>query len=234
MREISRLIASILLLAAVAAPASAASYADGNFLDADWSASILAQSGPPASFAAARFASGGNPDAYRRLSHTYGGFGDITTGHLFAPAVYDPAAQGALAEVDVAFDLLLLNGGASGTVAYGALLEQAGTFYRAGFVLSTAAWTSYSLEGLTAASFAKVSGAGAATPDFSAAGAPITFGYYAANGTGLASQTSTLSGIDNWEVTVTAAIPEPETYALLLAGLGLLGFGARRKLRGVT
>jgi hypothetical protein len=26
-----------------------------------------------------------------------------------------------------------------------------------------------------------------------------------------------------------AAIPEPETYALLLAGLGLLGFAARRR-----
>jgi hypothetical protein len=26
-----------------------------------------------------------------------------------------------------------------------------------------------------------------------------------------------------------AAVPEPETYAMLLAGLGLLGFAARRK-----
>lgn len=31
----------------------------------------------------------------------------------------------------------------------------------------------------------------------------------------------------NWHVT--AAIPEPETYAMLLAGLGLLGFTARRR-----
>jgi len=30
-------------------------------------------------------------------------------------------------------------------------------------------------------------------------------------------------------MTVTAAIPEPETYAMLLAGLGLLGFVARRR-----
>jgi hypothetical protein len=30
-------------------------------------------------------------------------------------------------------------------------------------------------------------------------------------------------------MTVTAAIPEPETYAMLLAGLGLLGFAARRR-----
>jgi hypothetical protein len=30
-------------------------------------------------------------------------------------------------------------------------------------------------------------------------------------------------------VSLTAAIPEPETYAMLLAGLGLLGFAARRR-----
>ncbi|HEU4644899.1 MAG TPA: PEP-CTERM sorting domain-containing protein [Burkholderiales bacterium] len=38
--------------------------------------------------------------------------------------------------------------------------------------------------------------------------------------------------MDNLSVSVTTlAIPEPETYALLLAGLGLLGFAARRRLK---
>ncbi|MEK7708235.1 MAG: FxDxF family PEP-CTERM protein, partial [Pseudomonadota bacterium] len=27
-------------------------------------------------------------------------------------------------------------------------------------------------------------------------------------------------------------IPEPETYAMLLAGLGLIGFSARRRMQG--
>lgn len=35
--------------------------------------------------------------------------------------------------------------------------------------------------------------------------------------------------LDN--VSVAVAIPEPETYALLLAGLGLLGFAARRRVK---
>jgi hypothetical protein len=37
--------------------------------------------------------------------------------------------------------------------------------------------------------------------------------------------------IDNFTVSGVAAVPEPETYAMLLAGLGLLGFGTRRRTR---
>ena len=39
-------------------------------------------------------------------------------------------------------------------------------------------------------------------------------------------------GLDDVSLTAIIAIPEPETYALLLAGLGLLGFAARRRIRG--
>jgi hypothetical protein len=39
----------------------------------------------------------------------------------------------------------------------------------------------------------------------------------------------TYSGNQTVELTSVAAIPEPETYAMLLAGLGLLGFEARRR-----
>ena len=35
--------------------------------------------------------------------------------------------------------------------------------------------------------------------------------------------------LDNVSVSVTSPVPEPETYAMLLAGLGLLGFAARRR-----
>jgi hypothetical protein len=40
----------------------------------------------------------------------------------------------------------------------------------------------------------------------------------------------TATGINNHgQVVVVGTIPEPETYAMLLAGLGLLGFIARRR-----
>jgi hypothetical protein len=32
------------------------------------------------------------------------------------------------------------------------------------------------------------------------------------------------------DIQIAVAVPEPETYAMLLAGLGLVGFAARRKL----
>lgn len=37
------------------------------------------------------------------------------------------------------------------------------------------------------------------------------------------------NGDSGWYVPTVSPIPEPETYALLLAGLGLLGFHARRR-----
>lgn len=40
----------------------------------------------------------------------------------------------------------------------------------------------------------------------------------------------------NWDVSqdlAIAAVPEPETYAMLLAGLGLLGFAARRRQQNI-
>jgi hypothetical protein len=56
--------------------------------------------------------------------------------------------------------------------------------------------------------------------DFSQlAGAPVFYGFTAANGL----------ATDGHFVTSAVPVPEPETYAMLLAGLGLLGFVARRR-----
>ena len=44
----------------------------------------------------------------------------------------------------------------------------------------------------------------------------------------LSGNKSVMVEFHDWSISV-AAIPEPETYSMLLAGLGLLGFAARRR-----
>lgn len=58
---------------------------------------------------------------------------------------------------------------------------------------------------------------------------------FTVTGTGLDKLTFKAAGINDSyggsldNVTLTAAVPEPETYAMMLFGLGLVGFAARRK-----
>ena len=35
--------------------------------------------------------------------------------------------------------------------------------------------------------------------------------------------------VEGGQLLVMAAVPEPETYAMMLAGLGMIGFAARRR-----
>ena len=56
--------------------------------------------------------------------------------------------------------------------------------------------------------------------DFSATGAPVTLTF-------LTNNLGFDVGLDN--IHVLSAVPEPETYAMIMAGLGLMGFIARRR-----
>lgn len=39
----------------------------------------------------------------------------------------------------------------------------------------------------------------------------------------------TMQGVDNITQTITAAVPEPESYGMMMAGVGMIGFMARRR-----
>ncbi|WP_223879112.1 PEP-CTERM sorting domain-containing protein [Chitinimonas arctica] len=73
--------------------------------------------------------------------------------------------------------------------------------------------------------------------DTSQAGTPVDFAITWAQTAfavkGLKIYTNTDHDLNAWEeidsIKITGAVPEPETYAMLLAGLGLIGFTARRR-----
>lgn len=59
--------------------------------------------------------------------------------------------------------------------------------------------------------------------------------YTEANGDGIEADFSTTAGgYGQVTYTYTAAVPEPETYGMLLLGLGMLAFVAKRKARGAN
>lgn len=236
MKSIARfsfLVSSALVLG----PGSAmgAMFTDQTFDPGDWSQLILSQTGPAPTFSTGQSLAGGNPGAYRSISHVYGGFGSIITGHIFEDAAYNPGLDGALGSVTFAFDAKVFEAGQSGAVGFGALLRQSGSYYMAGFSsVLPGGWTNQSYIDLSAANFALISGAGPALPDFSAAGAEIKFGFFASNGTGLSTRTSTSSGVDNWSVTTTAAaVPEGGNTQLHVIG-GLLALALWRRNFGAS
>jgi len=224
--------------AASAGEARALSISDTEFADGDWT--IVTEAFPGGAGdtqvgAASGFqvAAGGNPDAYRQgelafVADVSPFVADLLIGNsLRSGAVYDPSTEGAIVGIDTSIDALIpfFNDSTGGIV-----LRQAGTFY-----YSSARWIS-SLQNFwqtvaapmqTAADFlacedrlsALCAGAGTGSPDFSASGGPIEFGFWHATST-QNSRASTFSvRVDNWSITT---VPEPSTAALGLGGFLLL------------
>ncbi|MEZ4331715.1 MAG: PEP-CTERM sorting domain-containing protein [Myxococcota bacterium] len=215
----------------IASTAGSVTFSDATFDDANWSGVKVFDStaGSAATFASGQVATGGHPDAYRQVEHTYGP-GGIGVRHLNGLAVYDPSSMGAIASVDYAFDAIHLNPPPAQAVAFNIALEQGGsTYISSSFNAFEAIWTSTGQTGLLASDFTLYAGAGPTNPDFSASGAPITAGYVTRNtNSGGAPSISRTAGIDNWSVTFNV-VPEPTTAVLL--GLGLAGLSSRSRRR---
>lgn len=200
-----------LLFAAQAAHADIV-FTDGEFATENWSTVIISQTGPIPTATGGQVSSGGNPTAFRRVNHTFGGNGSVVSAHLNALATHDPAVAGGITSIDGSFELFLFFGGTSNAVGYGLLLLQDGNYFIGPTVNALfATWSAQAPTDLTASSFQRVGGSGPTNPDFSTAGAPMTFGYFAANGSSLSVPTSSSSGLDNWSVTLRDLIPPTTT-----------------------
>jgi hypothetical protein len=214
-----------LLGISVTASAATVTFTDNAFLDADWSATkiIDTTAGATASFVAAQVATGGNPDSYRQVQHTYDA-GIIAVAHLKSDAIYDPSVTGAIQSIAYSYDLIHFNPPPAQAVAYGIALLQNGVWYRTSFdTIFPEVWTGFAAANLTAANFALAAGTGPTNPDFSATGAAMTFGYASFNNnTGGNPDLVRLSGIDNWQVTVTSVPLPPAAWLLGTAAASLV------------
>lgn len=233
----------------LASGASAAvTVSDGTFLDANWNLTQFL-GGTGGSVTGGQVASGGNPGAFRNVTDTLtgGGVGIVLGTSIYTPFTYSAGGSGAIATLNYTEDAACTGGCFGQGQSTGPALLQGGKYYILGsssvITGPSAVWTTHALNGLTALDFGLVNVTASTIvdmtqhPDFSASGAPIQFGYFRANGTGLGGGGYTLTaGIDNWQITIAAAVasaPVPTLgameLALLAIAIGLLGLSFARR-----
>ena len=154
------------------------SFADNDF-GPGWTSMQVRCDGSFCSFSAERLSSGGNPGAFRQVTESFDEL--IIVSHWNDGFTYDPRTEGAISALDYSFDLLRVT--ALGTANW-PLLVQDGNHYITGTSesnINDPNWTNHARSGLDPSAFVRIFGQGPARPDFSAGGAPLSFGYGTSN-----------------------------------------------------
>ena len=191
-------------------------FTDGDFVDADWTATaIVLPANIASTYSVTRVADGGNPGSYRKIGYDVLPSGDVSVLHERSSAAYDPASQGAIHAIDFSVDCRLASSAEAYTTV---LLEQGGRRYtaiQAGSVDAsghcTGAWHAEARPSFTQEDFVRVDGPacnpGETCPDFSATAAPMRLGMLTHAFVGGPAIPGSAAfhfehGIDNWKVTV--------------------------------
>lgn len=201
-------------------------FADGAFNNSDWT--VTQSNGL---IDAKQMNSGGNPGTYRQTRILFGEEHDYAL-NVNQNFIYHPSTQGAITGLNFAEDTGAGNGLGGD---YSPIFQQAGIAYFDPSSLETGSGSSWlhSSHTLKLSDFTRFDGS-VGTPDFTATGASIEFGYLV-NVTGSGFFRSD-SGIDNYVMTLvtpaTTAVPEPGAVALFV-GMGVCGAGllVRRRFR---
>jgi hypothetical protein len=207
---VSAVLAALAFASSAPAIAQSTTFFDGDFTS-DWTYfQIPAGNGGSGSMAVQ--GGGGNPGTYVVAStQVAGGCAAIYAFAFKTSATYNPASAGALPGVSYSEDAKLIDGFGSGQATGPAILQGGRVYVLPGFPTGTDTnWHRMVAGGLSASSFIEVLGGPCpdysdpgSHPDFSVAGAPMTFGYFRAN-----SQIepfpsySITAAIDNWSVTL--------------------------------
>jgi DNA-binding beta-propeller fold protein YncE len=179
-------------------------FGDGFFRGTDWTTVKFIDTtvGAAATHGVEHITSGGNGREFRQTTHKWVGGDNVSRGltvaHFRELAEYNPSTQGPIRSLDWSWDdrVIRETGGSPGVAVYPVLLQN-GSYYGVYSITEDPSWKRHTLRGLTAADF------GGATPvDFSASGGPIKFGYATSTATASVSPVESVSGIDNWMVTI--------------------------------
>jgi len=191
-----------------------AAFSETEFPIGPWT--TFAVSGPVGGQTAVQVLAGGNPDAYRQV--TTQTQVNVFTFHSDPANVYDPAVEGPIASIGFSLEFLEIVGGGDGQ-SFGPGLEQNGSHYGFGpFVTrDQVGWANIrdaelqlpftgDLDARVATDLPLVgAGGGPPNPEFSASGAPITFGFITGNTLGINKSV----GYDNFSVSVNLACGGP-------------------------
>ena len=217
-------------------------FSDGTFNDSDWAITVLG-AGNGGTATASQVLSGGNPGSFRQITEIVNAAPNGSSESVVLAfneklgATFNPGTTGAISSIDYSEDAMSTGQG------FAPAFIQGGTIYVYD-LLGTApsTWTSETEPGLTAGTFVSssafgVSGGPVTNPDFSTAGAPLTFGFVrtTASGNG-GGGFATIGGIDNWSLTVNynpsaVAVPLPSSVwggSALIGGLCLAAAARRR------
>jgi len=212
---------------------SALCAADVTFSQSDWTTLVgdtQVALGPSANNAWTVEPTGGDTGSWVQFSENLSSATplDVSTGLLTNAWVYNPATQGQIFSINYSADVFGVSG--ISPVAVQPFLFQSGNYYFSisGTTAAAGSWQFSSATGQTAADFFEInptSGVSeAANPNFSAGGAPITFGYVMA----LSVVTGASEGYDNINIRVVNSVPEPASFMPLGAGIGLIVLRRRR------
>ena len=192
-------------------PAGAFVIADSEFLDSNWEAEAVATPGAVFEWPIVRETSGGLGNSpYRNMTHSIGPATDcgasclLAAFHTDVAASYNPSEQGAINYIDYTEAQRILVPAFEGdAVDWGFAVIQNGRRYNlfAGPpAFSNLNWATSGLCGLTAEDFGFPPDT---HPDFSAAGAELTFTYIRSNTNVSETETSTsMHGIDDFKVVI--------------------------------
>jgi hypothetical protein len=192
-------------------------FSDNTFNPADWQLTIAWEFNPGTTTASfQQMASGGNAGSFGRVNMTSRAPNAVALMHQ--GSVYDPSVQGPIASIMAGADLRT-----PGSTTYRPLIFQGGNYFYGIWAMgvSSSTWTPFAFGNnvLTEDRFIGVGAANSLSPDFSATGEPIQFGFMVDHGTTFSTRTTDL-GVDNWQVTITT-VPEPSAWALLAVAVAV-------------